>query len=97
MRVAELLVAGLTYGSIYAFIALGFHLVFKMTGLLDFAQGDKLVLGSLVALTLLRSGADVVVALLVVGVGGLAAGVVYERVVIRPTLETGQRPPLPPR
>jgi branched-subunit amino acid ABC-type transport system permease component len=36
-----------------------------------------------------RSGVEVVGALLVVGVGGLAAGVVYDRVVIRPTARNG--------
>ena len=50
----DLLVTGLTLGAIYALVALGFHLVFKMTGIIDFAQGDKVVLGGLIGLTLVN-------------------------------------------
>lgn len=89
MVTEELIVAGLTLGCIYALVGLGFHLVYRMSGLLDFAQGEKLVVGSLVALTLVRSGTAVLAALGIVAVGGLVAGVVYDRLVIVPTARNG--------
>jgi branched-chain amino acid transport system permease protein len=92
MRTAELVVSGLSLGSIYAFVALGFHLVYRMTRVLDFAQGDKVVLGSLIGLSLIRSGAPVVVALLAVGAIGIVAGAVYDRVVIQPSARNGTIP-----
>ncbi|HET6154123.1 MAG TPA: branched-chain amino acid ABC transporter permease [Marmoricola sp.] len=87
----ELLVSGLTLGAIYALVALGFHLVFKMTGIIDFAQGDKVVLGGLVGLSLVRAGLNVVlvVAIIVLALG-LIVGVVYDLVAILPTQRNGE-------
>jgi branched-chain amino acid transport system permease protein len=89
MRTAELIVSGLTLGSIYAFVALGFHLVYRMTGVLDFAQGDKVILGSLVGLTLIRSGTPVVLTLIVIGLLGVVVGIVYDQVVIQTSARNG--------
>ncbi len=86
----DLLVAGLTLGAIYALVALGFHLVFKMTGIIDFAQGDKVVLGGLVGLTLVRSHLnEVIVVLLIVFALGLVVGVAYDLIAILPTQHNG--------
>ncbi|WP_288900262.1 branched-chain amino acid ABC transporter permease [uncultured Sneathiella sp.] len=45
----RLLVAGLSLGSVYALIALGFVMVYKATGILNFAQGGLLMLGAYLA------------------------------------------------
>ena len=44
----ELLVSGLSLGCIYALIALGFVVVFKATGVVNFAHGSLLLLGAYV-------------------------------------------------
>jgi branched-chain amino acid transport system permease protein len=44
---------GLTIGAIYALIAVGFSLIFETVKLLHFAQGDLLMLGGFVALSLI--------------------------------------------
>ncbi len=44
-----LLVAGIGTGSIYALIALGFNVVFKSTGAMNFAQGEWVVMGGMVS------------------------------------------------
>jgi branched-chain amino acid transport system permease protein len=87
-----LAIHGLTLGSIYALVALGFHLIFRAVGVLDFGQGDKVVLGGLVGLTLIHRNVPLIVAFLVVIVGGIAAGVLYDAVVIAPTLRRGLEP-----
>jgi branched-chain amino acid transport system permease protein len=46
----QLLVAGLSAGSIYALVGLGLVLVFKGTGILNFAQGELVAFGAYVAL-----------------------------------------------
>jgi len=43
--------SGLTVGSIYALAALGFTLVFNATGVVNFAQGQFVMLGGLIATT----------------------------------------------
>ena len=45
---AQLLVAGLVLGSVYALVALGFVLIYKSTGILNFAQGEFVLLGAYV-------------------------------------------------
>ena len=92
MQYVALAIHGLTLGSIYALVALGFHLIYRATGVLDFAQGDKVVIGGLAGLTLLHQDASLTVAFLIVAVGGLLAGVVYDGAVIAPTLRRGVEP-----
>ena len=41
--------SGLTTGSIYALAALGFALIYNASGVINFAQGDFLMLGGMVA------------------------------------------------
>ena len=45
----QLLVAGIGTGSIYALIALGFNVVFKSTGAMNFAQGEWVVMGGMIS------------------------------------------------
>jgi len=44
--------SGLTKGSIYAVVAIGFNLIFNATGVLNFAQGEFVMLGGMLAITL---------------------------------------------
>ena len=48
----QFLVSGVTNGSIYALIALGYCLVQNATGLVNFAQGEMVMLGAMVMLSL---------------------------------------------
>jgi len=50
--ILQYLFAGLTKGSIYAVVAIGFNLIFNATGVLNFAQGEFVMLGGMVAVTL---------------------------------------------
>ncbi len=51
----QFLVAGITNGSIYALIGLGFCLIQNATGLVNFAQGDFVMLGAMVAISLMQA------------------------------------------
>ncbi len=92
MQYVALAIHGLTLGSIYALVALGFHLIYRTVGVLDFAQGDKVVVGGLVGLTMLHHGVSLALSFVVVVVAGLVAGIVYDSVVIGPTLSRGLEP-----
>jgi branched-chain amino acid transport system permease protein len=48
---AQLLVSGLTQGSIYALIALGFVTIYNVTGIINFSQGEFAVIGAFLTLT----------------------------------------------
>ncbi|MCX5730611.1 MAG: branched-chain amino acid ABC transporter permease [Deltaproteobacteria bacterium] len=50
----QYLVAGLTYGSIYAVVAIGFNIVYSATGIINFAQGEFVMLGGMISVSLAR-------------------------------------------
>src|ERR1044072_8549508 len=49
------IINGLVLGSIYALVALGYTMVYGILGLINFAHGDLVMVGALVALTILQS------------------------------------------
>jgi branched-chain amino acid transport system permease protein len=80
----QTLVSGLSFGAVYALVALGFSLVYRTMGLVNFAHGAVLMIGAYVASTFYLSarlpfGVAVPAAMAVTGVVGL----VIERV-LRP-------------
>jgi branched-chain amino acid transport system permease protein len=50
-QLAQYLVSGITQGSIYALIALGFVTIYNVTGVINFSQGEFAVIGAFVAIT----------------------------------------------
>jgi branched-chain amino acid transport system permease protein len=49
--VVQYLVAGLTYGTIYAVVGMGFNIIYNATGIINFAQGEFVMLGGMTAVT----------------------------------------------
>src|SRR5579864_5992734 len=80
----QLLFAGVGNGAIYALIALGFNVVFKSTGALNFAQGEWVMLGGMIAATAIAAHAAVWAGCLL-AVGFVAmVGLISERLVVAP-------------
>ena len=52
--VLQYLVAGLTYGTIYAVVGIGFNIIYNTTGSINFAQGEFVMLGGMTAVSLHR-------------------------------------------
>lgn len=78
----QYLFSGLTVGSVYAIVAIGFNLIYSATGILNFAQGEFVMLGGMLAITLLHFlplPMAVVTAILVVGLGGALLEIVLFR------------------
>jgi branched-chain amino acid transport system permease protein len=48
----QYIVAGVTYGIIYAIVAIGFNIIYNTTGIINFAQGEFVMLGGMTAVTL---------------------------------------------
>ncbi len=49
---SQYLVAGLTYGIIYSIVAIGFNIIYNTTGIINFAQGEFVMIGGMTAVTL---------------------------------------------
>ncbi len=50
----QYLFAGVTYGIIYAIVAIGFNIIYNTTGIINFAQGEFVMLGGMIAISLLN-------------------------------------------
>lgn len=84
-HLAQFIVAGLTTGSIYALIALGFCVIHNATGIVNFAQGDFISLGGLVIFTLLMGlKVPLIIAFPISVIAVTMVGALLERVAIRP-------------
>ncbi len=83
----QLVVSGLTIGCVYSLVALGFSLTLRATELINFAQGELVMVGAFIGLTLLNvfHPPFVVVFLLASLATGLI-GVALERFILRPIL-----------
>ena len=84
----QLVYSGIALGMIYAVIAFGYQLTFATSDTLNFGQGDALMLGALVGLTLVdRMGLNYWLALPVVGLFGMVQGAFVERIGVRPAIK----------
>ncbi len=88
MSVLSYLVNGISLGSVYAIIALGYTMVYGIAKMLNFAHGDVIMVGAYVALTMMMSaGAHPMIAVLAAIVVCTVLGVVVERIAYRPLRE----------
>lgn len=79
------LVAGVSLGSVYALVSVGFVTIYKATGVVNFAQGGFVMLGAYVAATLrMTLGLPFPVAIMGAMVAMALLGAVVERLVLRP-------------
>ncbi len=80
----QLVLTGLTVGSTYALVALGFVLIYNVTGILNFAQGEFSMLGALVCATLLAWHVSLPLAALAAVAGVSVLGAATERLAVEP-------------
>lgn len=84
------LLGGLAIGSVYSLIALGFTLIFRATGLINFAQGEMATLGALVGYSLVSDlGVPFAAAFPLVMLVGAVASLSIDRLVLRPMRRAG--------
>ena len=80
----QLVVDGVAIGSIYAALALALVLIFRSTGIVNFAQGEMAMFSTFVAWGLVQGGVPLGVALLGALAVSFLGGMAIERVLIRP-------------
>lgn len=83
----QLLATGISEGSMYGLMALGFTLLFKCTNVISFAQGEFAVLGSLVMVTCSEGLALPLALSFLLTIASVAlVGAVFELTTIRPLI-----------
>ena len=82
----QLAINGVVVGSIYALVALGFVIIYKSSGVLNFAQGEFLLLGAYVFWALVEGRVPLFAALALTVIFSVILGVSLERLVLRPMI-----------
>ena len=79
------LVNGLSLGSIYAIIALGYTMVYGIAKMLNFAHGDVIMIGSYIIYVLSVSyGFNPFISLIISAVLSMALGILIEKIAYKP-------------
>ena len=83
----QLIVTGLVIGSVYALVAMGFALIYKSTSIINFAQGEFVLIGGYFCLWLYTDlGLPIVLAFALTIGFSVIMGVLLERVILRPMI-----------
>ncbi|MET3378049.1 branched-chain amino acid ABC transporter permease [Variovorax paradoxus] len=88
---AEVLIGGLLSGVMYSLVAIGFVLIYKTSGVLNFAQGAQLLFAALTFVSLVERGVPFALALVLTFALMVLLGLTIERTVLRPLVN---QPPI---
>lgn len=80
----QFLITGVTVGSTYALVGLGFAIIYNASGVVNFAQGEFVMIGAMVAISLLGAGTPFPLALLLAVMATVAVGLVLEALAVEP-------------
>jgi branched-chain amino acid transport system permease protein len=83
----QFLVTGITVGAIYALVAIGFSIVFNASNVINFAQGEFVMIGGMSAVSLLATGIPMTLAL----PGAVAVAAIVGLVVEKLAIERARR------
>jgi branched-chain amino acid transport system permease protein len=86
----EVIIGGLAAGLMYSLVALGFVLIYKASGVFNFAQGGMVLFAALTLVGLMERGAPLILALLATAAVMGALAFAIERVVLRPLVNQEQ-------
>ena len=85
MSFISYLINGISLGSVYAIIALGYTMVYGIAKMLNFAHGDVIMVGAYIVLTCVTgAGLNPIVAIIIATIACTIFGVVIEGVAYRP-------------
>jgi len=87
----EVLIGGLLAGGMYSLVALGFVLIYKASGVFNFAQGAMVFLAALTFVSLVERGVNFWIALLITLAVMVVLAVAIEKVMLRPLVN---QPPI---
>lgn len=98
----QTLINGIVVGSIYAMVALGYTMVYGILGIINFAHGEVMMIGAMVAMTiatlLLKAGLPVLLVLILAAIAAMIVCMVLsytmEKVAYRPLRNAPKLAPL---
>jgi branched-chain amino acid transport system permease protein len=88
----QVLLVGIGDGAVYAMLGLGLVVIYRATGLLNFAQGELSMFATFVVWTLWNAGLPLPVAVLGGMIGGFLIGALIQQLIVRPMGDPHQKP-----
>lgn len=89
IQILQYFISGLVVGSIYAIIALGFVTIYNITGIINFAQGEFVMLGGIIMFTLCQIKIPLVISFFLSLAFVVLIGALIERMAINPAKGAG--------
>ncbi|WP_460077209.1 branched-chain amino acid ABC transporter permease [Pseudomonas sp. H2_C01] len=86
----ETLIGGLLAGTLYSLVAIGFVLIYKASGVFNFAQGAMLLFAALTFVSLREQGLSFALALVLTVLVMIVGALLIERLVLRPLVNRSQ-------
>ncbi|MCE5977000.1 branched-chain amino acid ABC transporter permease [Pseudomonas sp. JR33AA] len=86
----ETLIGGLLAGTLYSLVAIGFVLIYKASGVFNFAQGAMLLFAALTFVSLHEQGLPIALALALTVLVMIVGALSIERLVLRPLVNRSQ-------
>jgi len=85
----QYLIAGITYGTIYAIVAMGFNIIYNTTGIINFAQGEFVMLGGMIAVSMnkfMPLPSAILAAVLLTMLVGALIEIIFIRWLVKPSV-----------
>lgn len=82
-RLLQLAISGIALGAIYGIVGLGFNIIYNATGVINFAQGELVMLGGLLGVSLVAAHVPAPVAIVIAAVAIGLIGMALERLAVR--------------
>jgi branched-chain amino acid transport system permease protein len=81
---AQYLLSGVTIGAIYALVALGFSIIFNASHVINFAQGEFVMIGGMAIVSLIGTGLPLPVAIVAAVLLAALVGLALEKFAVEP-------------
>src|SRR5512139_3575718 len=83
-QLAQYLLSGLTVGAIYALVALGFAIIYNASHVINFAQGEFVMIGGMATVSFVNAGLPLPLAVPVAVLAAAAVGLALEKFAVEP-------------
>jgi branched-chain amino acid transport system permease protein len=83
-QLAQFLLGGLTAGAIYALVALGFAIIYNASHVINFAQGEFVMIGGMLSVSLAGAGLPLWLAVPAAVLAAAAVGLALEKFAVEP-------------
>ncbi len=83
-QILQFIISGVSVGAIYAVVGIGFMIIYSVTRVVNFAQGEFLMLGGMLAITFYRTGFPLSLSILLAVVITTLVGMAFYQAIIYP-------------